>query len=338
MSLLGKVLTILNALAAIVFLVLAGMDYRARNDWSYAVFRHQLAIHGLPLDDRDDSWRPGRPIVKDVSEKTLADLFSKSGDFDKNVKTQLAAVGYAKIQALSYIDSKTDDNQKRTAVANIWLPLLKHSSLRDNARKAINDPKNTVDQLRGNIAALFDEVGQELAQPQNSKSTAEVRRMKVADLLYNLYPEDDPQLRERCLATVGLDAYIGAADRQATNLYGMITNLELAMHEESAAFVRQYQDLLPKLVLLNDQLKADRARLDQQKKLLEQHSLLYQARRAERDDLLEQIRRQSDLAAAETVSLGTLQQRLFDLQREIAAARETNEKLETQIRTKEIGR
>lgn len=338
MSLFGKVLTILNALAAIAFLVLAGMDYRARNDWAYAVFRHELAIHGLPLDDRDDSWRPGRPIVKDVSEKTLTDLFSKAGSFDKNVKTQLAAVSYAKNQALQYIDAGADDKQKRQLVANVWLPLLKHSSLRDNARNAINDPKITIEQLRGNIEALFQEVADELNKPQKDRATAEVRRMKVADLLYNFYPGDDPQLRERCLATVGLEAYVGAADRQATNLFGMINNLELAMREQSAAFARQYQDLLPKLVLLNDQLKADRARLDQQKKILEQSNILYQARKAERDDLLEQIRRQSDLATAETVSLGTLQQRLFDLQREIAAARESNEKLEKQIRTKETGR
>jgi hypothetical protein len=336
MSLLGKVLTILNALAAIAFLVLAGMDYRARNDWAYGVFRHELAIHGLPLDDRDDSWRPGRPIVKDVSEKTLADLFSKAGSFDKNVKTQLAAVAYAKKQALDFVDAGTNDQEKRDRIALAWLPQLTHASLRDDLRKRF--ASKSIDELRTELSTLFDYVTQELTKPANQKSTAEVRRMMVADLLYNFNPGNEPELRERCLATVGLEAYVGAADRQATNLFGMINNLDLAIREESAAFARQYQDLLPKLVLLNDQLKADRARLDQQKKILEQHNILYQARKAERDDLLEQIHRQSDLAAAETVSLGTLQQRLFDLQREIAAARESNEKLETQIRTKETGR
>lgn len=336
MSLLGKILTILNAITAIVFLVLAGMNYRARNDWAYAVFRHELAIHGLPLDDRDDSWRPGRPLVKDISEKTLVDLFSKAGSFDKNGKTQLAAVAYAKKQAMELIDSGADDKQKRDLIARVWLPQVGHSSSRDDLRKRI--ATKPVEELRGEVATLFDYVTQELSKPEKDKSTADVRRMMVADLLYNFYPTDDPQLRERTQAVVGLEAYIGAADRQATNLFGMINNLEQTMREQSAAFVRHYQDLVPKLVLLNDQLKGDRARLDQQRKLLEQHNVLYQARKTERDELFDQIRRQGELAAAETASLSQLQQRLFDLQREIGAARETNEKLEGQIRSKETGR
>ncbi len=334
MSLLGKVLTILNALTAIAFLVLAGMDYSARNNWAHAVFRHKLAIHGLPLDDKDDSWRPGRAIVKDVSDKTLAELFARAGGGPS--KTQLAAIAFAKTQALELIDAGKDDQEKRKRVALVWLPLIKHASFRDNASKAI--AATPIDQLRANVEGLFDEVTADLNKPQNDKTTADHRRMKVADLLYNFFPGEDEKLRERCLAVVGLEAYVAAADRQATNLFGMIQNLDQLLREESAAFARQYQDLLPKLVLLNDQLKADRARLDQQKKFFEQHNLLYQARKAERDELQDQIGRQSELATAETTSLATLQQRLFDLQREIAAAREANEKLETQIRTKETGR
>lgn len=337
MSLLGKVLTILNAVTAIAFLVLAGMDYSARNNWAYAAFRHKLAIHGLPLDDRDDSWRPGRAIVKDISANTLKAIYSKVGE--GSGKTQLAAVAYAKKQALDLIDSGADDKAKRDLIARAWLPLLRRVSDREKYAAAINNvANNTTDSLRGNVASIFDEVTAELTKPQKDQATAELRRAMVADLLYNFYPGDDEKLRERCLTVVGLEAYSAAADRQANNLFGMIRNLDQMMRDDSAGFARQYQDLLPKLVLLNDQLKADRARLDQHKKTLEQHNLLYQARKTERDDLQDQITRQATLATAETVSLATLQQRLFDLQREIAAAREANEKLETEIRAKETGR
>ena len=66
MSLLGKVLALLNVLAAVGFFYLATADRAKRQSWAYAVYRHQLAIdglvdldplitHGLPLDDYPDA-------------------------------------------------------------------------------------------------------------------------------------------------------------------------------------------------------------------------------------------------------------------------------------------
>ncbi len=53
MSLLGKILALVNILAAVGFIYLAASDYGKRQQWSYAVYRHDLAINGLPLDEKE---------------------------------------------------------------------------------------------------------------------------------------------------------------------------------------------------------------------------------------------------------------------------------------------
>jgi hypothetical protein len=194
--------------------------------------------------------------------------------------------------------------------------------------------KEGLEALKGELARQFDDV----ASLIKSNAAVETKRARVADLLYNFDPTNDPSHREWVQNVVGLNEYIGAADRQASNLFAMSTRLDQILREESAIFARQYQELLPKLEILNEQLKADTGRLEQQRKLFEQHNQLYQARRTERDDLLEQLRQAGEKAATETNNLATLQNQLFQLQRQIAAAREANEKLEGQIRTKELGR
>src|SRR5437773_10750764 len=76
MATLGKVLAVFNVLAAIAFLVVAGMDYNRRQSWAYSHFRHQLAVYGLPVDAKDDSWRlPGRTISDSFGKDARKDLF-----------------------------------------------------------------------------------------------------------------------------------------------------------------------------------------------------------------------------------------------------------------------
>ena len=53
MSILGKLLAVGNVLVAVGFLSLAAMDWAKRHAWTYAVYRHELALTGLPIDDSD---------------------------------------------------------------------------------------------------------------------------------------------------------------------------------------------------------------------------------------------------------------------------------------------
>src|SRR5436305_5740410 len=77
MATFGKVLAVFNVLAAIGFIVVAGMDYNKRQSWAYSHFTHQLVVYGLPIDDKDDSWRlPGRSISDSFGKDARKLLFN----------------------------------------------------------------------------------------------------------------------------------------------------------------------------------------------------------------------------------------------------------------------
>ena len=63
MSLVGKIFAILNVLAAIGFVIIAGMDYSQRHRWAYTVYRHQLLLDGLPIDDAEKD-ADGAPRIR----------------------------------------------------------------------------------------------------------------------------------------------------------------------------------------------------------------------------------------------------------------------------------
>jgi hypothetical protein len=74
MSIFGKVLAFLNVFAVIGVLALMGMNYAKRQNWEYAVFRQDLMIKGLPLDDKETDQLQ-QPLVSKIGEKTRQDLF-----------------------------------------------------------------------------------------------------------------------------------------------------------------------------------------------------------------------------------------------------------------------
>src|SRR4051812_13204415 len=130
MSVFGRVLAVFNVLAALGFAFLAAADYRARNNWAYAAFRLELAVHGLPLNEKDDSWRPGTPIVKDLKTATVTELFNPVGG--AGIRTQAEAVRQTRDFVLGKVDEAADDNAKKAVIRKYWAPLLPHAYMREN--------------------------------------------------------------------------------------------------------------------------------------------------------------------------------------------------------------
>src|SRR5262245_24830222 len=76
MSTLGKVLTFLNVLVAVILMVIAGMDYAEWRAAHYAAFRHELVVTGLPVDEAErHPQHPDDPIVQKLKDGVLADVF-----------------------------------------------------------------------------------------------------------------------------------------------------------------------------------------------------------------------------------------------------------------------
>ncbi len=85
MSLLGKILAVLNLAGLAGFFYVAALDYAKRQSWAYAVFRQDLLIQGLPLDETDSDTE-GRPIVDRIGEQTGKDLFPQGNAVESQEK------------------------------------------------------------------------------------------------------------------------------------------------------------------------------------------------------------------------------------------------------------
>jgi hypothetical protein len=74
MSLLGKIFAILNLAGLAGFFYVATLDYAKRQAWAYAVFRQDLAIGGIPLDETQTDLE-GNVLVERIGERTRKELF-----------------------------------------------------------------------------------------------------------------------------------------------------------------------------------------------------------------------------------------------------------------------
>jgi hypothetical protein len=77
MSLFGKVLAVLNLLALGGFLYMATVTLQARQAWSYAVMRWDIALDGMPVDE-DDSDERGKPKYLNLNEGLCQELTGSS--------------------------------------------------------------------------------------------------------------------------------------------------------------------------------------------------------------------------------------------------------------------
>jgi hypothetical protein len=129
MSLLGKILALLNLFGALGLIVLASMTYSKRQGWSYSLLRHGIVLDGLPLDEKEETPN-GVPIVDQLSENTLRGLFQSVGG--NPVKTQIQEVQRVK-QALDGKLQPVSQNKRAQTylLARILLPLADNHTERE---------------------------------------------------------------------------------------------------------------------------------------------------------------------------------------------------------------
>src|SRR5437867_10693796 len=115
MSLLGKVLAILNVLAALLFVYLASIDWAKHQSQSYPVFRNELIFHGLPVDDDDmGTHTPPTKLAGHLSRQTLTEIYPAgavgSGDLaGEQVRTQEDEVTRVRASVRQKINSLDGD-------------------------------------------------------------------------------------------------------------------------------------------------------------------------------------------------------------------------------------
>jgi acyl carrier protein phosphodiesterase len=322
MSLFGKILAVFNVLAAIGFLVVAGMDYNKRQSWAYSHFLHQLQVNGLPLDKDDDTGRlPGRTISDQFGKDANKVLFPSGGPM-----TQTDAVTETVAAFKNAVNNAPDINAKRAIIAEHLLPELTRAEDRDEVIRelqALSDPAG-IDKLFARFDNIVD---------QTKKGEREAKRRAIADFLYDFQYTNDWQ--KRVQGVVGLEQYVAAAERQSTRLQEMIARDRRTIAESQAAFVAQYQANYPELQVLANQFQALDARLTELKEQEQKHTALRNARKTEVAKLTTELTEQKAAEAKELAALAALQQELFAVQQDVFKAQERNQQLERDLRAKE---
>src|SRR3954471_9702623 len=101
MSTLGKILAVLNVLAAAAFFCLVALDWGMHRAWSRAVFQHDLVIQGLPVDDKQTDV-DGQNVAGLITPGMLQQLVPGA---DTTIKTQEAEVSRRKDQLRAEVNA-----------------------------------------------------------------------------------------------------------------------------------------------------------------------------------------------------------------------------------------
>src|SRR5207249_11542509 len=133
MSTFAKVLAVLNVLAAIAFLCVAGLDYGARQRWMFAVRQQDFIIKGLPVDDTEQDV-DGRPLVNSIGKRMQEQLFA---GLSKQVKTQKEEIDDRYKAVRAEIDGAADAAAKKKLIAAALMPLARTWGQRDELQRTI---------------------------------------------------------------------------------------------------------------------------------------------------------------------------------------------------------
>jgi hypothetical protein len=337
MSLLGKILAILCAFAAIGFIYMAISDYGKRQQWSYAVFRHDLAIDGLPLDESQLDL-DGKSIAKNLNQATLTDMFQSGGG--SPVSTQLAEVNRVKgvingkidgdpmtVPNLLYPDPPTislDTPAQRRA----WflLPFAKSISERDPLLTQIYNSKEEKIEAAA-VEQLFTDV--------LARGSAGDKQQGIADLLLGLLEyEGDPfesQAFKRYLTVVGRKAAATAIDNQAATLAQLARETNDRLAADRAAFAAAHGRGVIRNLDIVAALDKEKATLELQRNQTARQKELVAERQKQVQELEGRLKSDQKKTRDLLDAQEKLQKALLDADRQLRDANKKNQDLEQKI-------
>lgn len=331
MSLLGKILAIFNVLAAAGFIYVATMDRGKRMEWSYAVYRHDLAIDGLPLDDQQRDVALGVRHVDKLGEKTLQDLSKVAGGPElKPTQHDEVKAEWDRMKTQWEGQDASDEARKQKL-----LPLAKSLATTwvERAALAQKSKEDLAAFVNGKFEDAVRPVGSFVAEGGKPQESAEKKRQAIAHLLFNLRQDDD--WHSRVLVIIGLKAYAQECNREADKLNLMAQGIRLAMESDLADFASKNQGMLKEIQVRTIDLEGRKAFLMDQQKLKTQNENLVNQRTKERDDLKDKLEEARKATQAALDVQAKLEKTLFDAQRRARDAADANQKLERDIRSLE---
>ncbi len=326
MSILGKLLAIANVLGAVAFLYLAASDWALRHRWTYSVYRHELALTGLPVDDQESDPTDDAPHIDKLSDKTLQDIFQQAGGAP--VKTQKAEVEKVRGEFKSAIDALPEEAAKRKELASRLVPLARTRGERDEMRNRI--ATKPLDELMSDVDSLFQISSKppagsmaELVMPREEKTA-------IAHLLYTLQPGAESQARLQ--AVLGLRALSEAIARQASAFHAMEEQTYRGNVHERTNFEVAHKALTDRLAFFVNILEDRKFTLQTQLAEKRRHQELLDSRQKEHKEVIAATEEARDRHKKILDAQRAEEQNIFQSQQLYHRTRLENEQLERAIR------
>jgi hypothetical protein len=278
MSIAGKILAIFNVLAAIAFVVVAGIDWGQRQRWAFAVYRHDLAVDGLPIDAKEQG--PDlKPRVDKLGEPWFGGMFQQAGG--QPVKTQAEEVERLHREVAAPGTPPEKLARYLHAVARTFRDRDRYARIVGGQEKA-EEPE-----LQKEFDAQFDGVKEVGAD--GHKHSDEERKANAARLIFLLgqaQQEDanadyftSPAYR-RLQVVSGLSAATRAIDDQALAVLAMTDEAIRTRHAELDQFVYDLgqvvyedQNLSEAVERLERFLQTKKDDVDKQKQIVTEHKV-----------------------------------------------------------------
>jgi hypothetical protein len=349
MSLIGKILAVVNILAALGFVYLAVSDYGKRKQWSYAAFRHDRAIQGLPLND-DEKDVDGREIVKDLSDPGVGEMFQ--GTTGQPVKTQLKELQDVR----GKIQGQIDDGQAMTvphpltnaplalntpAQKRAWflLPLARSLTERDVLLNQLIDQQEKVD------AAAFNKPFDDVLAKQDPGD----KKQAIANLLFALLETTPPEGQQpqdvfetpaykRYVVVVGRRAAAAAVDSQAAAVAQLARDTETVLAARRSAFAAEHGRIVTRIRDLAEVVARENAALETQKAQTDRQQQLVAERQRQVKNLEDDLAAARKQTSASLAEQAKLEQAVLEEQRKLRDANQKNRDLLKEIEKSENGK
>jgi len=371
MSAFGKILAFLNILAAVAFFSLAAMDWGKRQAWAYTLYKHNLTLSGLPVNE-DETDKEGVPWVEGLTPKTLQEMFQPVGG--NPVKTQRAEVEAVKTRLQAKLDETDPKETKLQKLSRFLLPLAQSGSRREWLIKTaagqsvpahgVFDPafekeleagpadKRTQvleTRLQEDFNGAFERVLQ--AKAGNKDRDPGEQRRAIAELLLalvELEPDDaaaggskdylESTAYRRVLTVVGLETSLKALQGRADTLNAMLPGVNSDIDGERTAFVKDYHKVFGQLLVLGKEIDDRDQSYKRYQGMSEKYQSVIDTRNKEVTQMSQNLKKLQQDTAAEIAKQNSAENRLFGETKEQRDVAAENQRLEKQIRKLETER
>jgi hypothetical protein len=329
MPLFGKILIGANVVAAIAILWLGAADYAKRDRWTFAVLSEEFQINGLAVDDKE---------TDEIGQK-LAALTGKKlqQQLGVSVATQSQWLENRHTALVGEINSAAPGAAKHAKVLEIVLPLARtaeeHYEMATSKDADFNEGAPLLTKVlapEGPFESAF------AAANKGASDSYDTRRRAIARFLFSTsVAQTDYQ---QTLGVIGLAAYAREIDAQAVRLRDMVPQIERYIDSDRVDFIASHQALIGQILVLESALRNEQANLVKHEEQRNQHQALLAQRKKDVKDLENDISNARAAAGKALALQGDLEKALFDADAAVTKTKEAAERLERELKTKEVGR